>query len=87
MGKQSRAALGEIAGVLMRAHHVLLCLQDTTELDINVQCIAGLGPLSYVSQRGMYFSHLRGYAGAWTSGRGRANRKIMLDNSNIAYIL
>ncbi len=31
----------------MRAHPVVLCLQDTTELDFNGQCIAGLGPLSY----------------------------------------
>jgi hypothetical protein len=31
----------------MRAHPVVLCLQDTTELDFNGQRIAGLGPLSY----------------------------------------
>jgi hypothetical protein len=31
----------------MRAHPVVLCLQDTTELDFNAQGIAGLGPLSY----------------------------------------
>ena len=28
--------------------------QDTTELDFNGQAIAGLGPLSYEAQRGMY---------------------------------
>jgi hypothetical protein len=33
---------------------VVLCLQDTTELDFNGQAIAGLGPLSYEAQRGMY---------------------------------
>ena len=40
--------------VRMRAHPVVLCIQDTTELDFNGQQIAGLGPLSYESQRGMY---------------------------------
>ena len=38
----------------MRGHAVVLCLQDTTELDFNGQNIAGLGPLSYEAQRGMY---------------------------------
>ena len=40
--------------VRMRAHPVVLCIQDTTELDFNGQQIAGLGPLSYETQRGMY---------------------------------
>ena len=35
------------AEVRMRAHPVVLCLQDTTEFDFNGQRIAGLGPLSY----------------------------------------
>ena len=35
-------------------HPVVLCLQDTTELDFNGQGIAGLGPLSYEAQRGLY---------------------------------
>ena len=38
----------------MRQHPVVLCLQDTTELDFNGRCINGLGPLSYEAQRGMY---------------------------------
>lgn len=38
----------------MQAHSVVLCLQDTTELDFNGQDIGGLGPLSYEAQRGMY---------------------------------
>jgi hypothetical protein len=38
----------------MRQHPVVLCLQDTTELDFNGQDIAGLGPLSYEAQRGLY---------------------------------
>lgn len=38
----------------MQQHPVVLCLQDTTELDFNGQRIAGLGPLSYEAQRGMY---------------------------------
>jgi hypothetical protein len=33
---------------------VVLCVQDTTELDFDGQAIAGLGPLSYEAQRGMY---------------------------------
>ncbi len=38
----------------MAAEPVVLCLQDTTELDFNGQAIGGLGPLSYEAQRGMY---------------------------------
>lgn len=38
----------------MNAEPVVLCLQDTTELDFNGQDIQGLGPLSYEAQRGMY---------------------------------
>ncbi len=38
----------------MGAEPVVLCLQDTTELDFNGQTIEGLGPLSYEAQRGMY---------------------------------
>jgi hypothetical protein len=38
----------------MAPHPVVLCLQDTTELDFNGQQIKGLGPLSYEAQRGMY---------------------------------
>ena len=38
----------------MRQHRIVLCLQDSTELDFNGQGIDGLGPLSYEAQRGMY---------------------------------
>ena len=38
----------------MAAHPVVLCLQDTTELDFNGQDIDGLGSLAYEAQRGMY---------------------------------
>jgi hypothetical protein len=38
----------------MGAQPVVLCLQDTTELDFNGQGAFGLGPLSYEAQRGMY---------------------------------
>ena len=38
----------------MRGHEVVLCIQDTTELDFNGQDVVGLGPLSYEAQRGMY---------------------------------
>lgn len=38
----------------MQTHPVILCLQDTTELNFNGQEIEGLGPLCYEAQRGMY---------------------------------
>jgi Transposase DNA-binding len=46
----------------MREHAVVLCIQDSTEIDpsttlrtgFNGQAITGLGPLSYEAQRGMY---------------------------------
>lgn len=38
----------------MSVQPVVLCLQDTTELDFNGQLARGLGPLSYEAQRGMY---------------------------------
>lgn len=38
----------------MRGEPVVLCIQDTTELDFNGQEIAGLGPLNYEARRGMY---------------------------------
>jgi hypothetical protein len=38
----------------MAQHPVVLCLQDTTELDFRGQTSEGLGPLSYEAQRGLY---------------------------------
>ncbi len=38
----------------MASQSLVLCLQDTTELDFNGQTIDGLGPLSFEAQRGMY---------------------------------
>jgi hypothetical protein len=38
----------------LREHAVVLCLQDTTDLDFNGQAISGLGPLTYEAQRGLY---------------------------------
>ncbi|WGG52071.1 IS4 family transposase [Rugamonas sp. DEMB1] len=38
----------------MAGHRVVLCLQDTTELDFNGQKVRGLGPLNYEARRGMY---------------------------------
>ena len=59
-------------------HAVVLCLQDTTELDYNGQAMTGLGPLSYEVQRGLYL-HLTyvvtpqrepwGVMNAWTWAR------------------
>ena len=52
-----RAILGahtDCARARMAEHEVVLCIQDTTELDFNGQQASGLGPLSYEAQRGMY---------------------------------
>ena len=38
----------------MKVQRIVLCLQDTAELDFNGQAIEGLGSLSYEAQRGMY---------------------------------
>ena len=38
----------------MAQHKVVLCIQDTTELDYNGQAMSGLGPLSFEAQRGLY---------------------------------
>lgn len=38
----------------MSTKPVVLCLQDTTELDFQGKACEGLGPLSYETQRGMY---------------------------------
>jgi hypothetical protein len=38
----------------MGEQEVVLCIQDTTELDFNGQSTLGLGPLSFEAQRGMY---------------------------------
>lgn len=38
----------------MRAQRLVLCLQNTTELDFNGQQTRGLGPLKYQTRRGMY---------------------------------
>lgn len=37
----------------MSGHSVVLCLQDTTELDFEGKQAKGLGPLNYEAQRGM----------------------------------
>lgn len=38
----------------MAAQEVVLCLQDTTELDYTAKTIAGLGPLNYENRSGLY---------------------------------
>lgn len=38
----------------MAEHEVVLCIQDTTELDFNGRQIEGLGRLNYEARRGMY---------------------------------
>jgi len=44
----------DCAKARMSLHEVVLCIQDTTELDFNGQQASGLGPLSFEAQRGMY---------------------------------
>ena len=48
------AAHAQASRARIREHAVVLCLQDTTELDYRGQAIEGLGPLSYEAQRGLY---------------------------------
>ncbi|MFM2069332.1 MAG: hypothetical protein RLZZ584_4241 [Pseudomonadota bacterium] len=38
----------------MAAHRVVLCVQDTTELEFDAQRAQGLGPLNYEARRGLY---------------------------------
>lgn len=38
----------------MVPHPVVLCIQDSTELDFHGQNVTGLGPLNYESRRGMF---------------------------------
>ena len=62
---------------------VILCIQDTTELDFNGQETEGLGRLSYDAQRGMYLHPtlcitpdripLR-ISDAWMRARGKRKR-------------
>jgi len=47
-------AHGRASQERIRPHAVVLCLQDTTELDYNGRAMKGLGPLSYEAQRGLY---------------------------------
>jgi len=47
-------AHGQATLARMREQPVVLCLQDTTELDYQGRAMRGLGPLSYEAQRGMY---------------------------------
>jgi hypothetical protein len=44
----------QCAEARMSEHRVVLCLQDSAELDFNGQAIKGLGPLTYEAQRGMF---------------------------------
>ena len=47
-------AHGQATLARMREQQVVLCLQDTTELDYQGRAMQGLGPLSYEAQRGLY---------------------------------
>lgn len=48
------SAHAQASRVRIRQHAVVLCLQDTTELDYNSQSMSGRGPLPYEAQRGFY---------------------------------
>ena len=71
----------------MAEHPVVLCLQDTTELNFNGKKSTGLGPLSYESQRECTCipptqSHQNGCRSAWwMPGCGRENRSIRMANA------
>jgi len=86
-------AHGKASQERIRQHPVVLCLQDTTELDYNGQTMTGLGPLSYEAQRGLYLHPTYvvtpqreplGVINAWTWARefrqGDAPRGGMLES-------
>lgn len=52
-GQAVLEAHAQASGRRMEAHPVVLCLQDTTELNFDGKQAEGLGPLSYEAQRGM----------------------------------
>ena len=59
LGEQPSASIPEACRGLAEMHAayrypVVLCIQDTTELDLEGKSTRGLGPLSYEAQRGMY---------------------------------
>jgi hypothetical protein len=67
----------------MALQPVVLCLQDTTELEFNGQSAFGLGPLSYEAQRGMYLHTTyavtserepQGVLAAWTWAREKKDK-------------
>ena len=75
----------------MAGQPVVLCLQDTTELDFTTQPgIAGLGRLSYEAQHGLYGHPTlavtpAGVAlGCWMPGCGRANPKTSPTSGKLA---
>ena len=49
LGPHHEASLRRLAG-----HRVVLCVQDTTELDYTGKQTAGLGPLNYAATNGLY---------------------------------
>src|SRR6218665_3048527 len=80
--------LAEQLSQRMRSHPVVLCLQDTTELDFRGQDIESLGPLSYEAQRGLYLQPTyavtpgrepRGRINSWNWG-GEGARAGMLES-------
>lgn len=70
---------------IRRSHSpIILCLQDTTELNFNGQQIEGLGRLSYDAQRGMYLHPTLcvtperialGVTDAWMWARGKTKKE------------
>ena len=70
--------------IIASKESIVLCLQDTTELDFNGQEIEGLGRLSYDAQKGMYLHPTfcitpdripLGISDAWMWSRGKSKKE------------
>ena len=70
--------------IIVSEEPVILCIQDTTELDFNGQETEGLGRLSYDAQRGMYLHPTLcitpdriplGISDAWMWSRGKTKKE------------
>lgn len=79
----------------MSTHAVVLCLQDTTELDFNGQDIQGLGRLNYEARRGMYVHPTYavtpereplGVVDAWMWARAAADSPEQAPSENMRWI-
>mgnify|MGYP003582170437 CR=1 FL=1 len=53
-GEAVLQAHAQASALRMAAHPVVLCLQDTTELEFDARQAQGLGPLSYEARKGLF---------------------------------